>query len=169
MPRFDPAGTALSGRHSSIMGSSEDCGAGGLTNRLPLPLLLDASILLPIQLDVKAGWPHRLDTELCHGGQARGCGARLLWLSPQLSGGAQNSLTCLSHVFKSASALAFYYNHGIHKVLTFAAATFAYRADPRVTGQTTRRASSRTSSGACWGRRKRCRMCLVRVLSCLGM
>ena len=61
-----------------MMGSPKDFGAGEVTDCLPLPLLLDASILLPIQLDVKAGWPHRLDTELCHGGQARGCGARLL-------------------------------------------------------------------------------------------
>ena len=124
-------------------------------------------------LTPSANVPGRLmpqkDTGLCLGGQARGCGARLLRLSPQLSGGAQNSLTCLSHVFRSANALALCYNHGVHKVLPFAAAMFAYRADPRVTGQTTRRASSRTSSGACWGRRKRCRMCLVRVLSCLGM
>jgi hypothetical protein len=64
----------------------------------------------PFQLDVKDGWLHRLDTELCHGGQARGCGARLLWLSLPLSGGAQNRLTGLLRVFRSALASAFCYS-----------------------------------------------------------
>ena len=45
LPRFDPAGTALGGRHNSAMVSPEHCGAGGLTNCLRLPLLLDGPIL----------------------------------------------------------------------------------------------------------------------------
>ena len=39
-----------------------------------------------------------------------GCGARLLWLSLQLSVGAQNSLACLLHVFRSAFASVFCYS-----------------------------------------------------------
>jgi hypothetical protein len=40
----------------------------------------------------KAGWCLRLDTGLFHGGQTRDCGAQLLWLSLQLSGGGTNSV-----------------------------------------------------------------------------
>ena len=43
--RFDPAAAAPMGRHSSIMVSPEDCGAGGLTKCLPLSLLLDGPVL----------------------------------------------------------------------------------------------------------------------------
>ena len=87
-----------------------------------------------------------------------GCGARLLWLSLQLSGGAQNSLICLLHVFRSALASAFCYHMVSKPALLLSATNVAHKTNPRDTGRTTRRASSRTSSGACWGRQKRCHM-----------
>jgi hypothetical protein len=76
LPRFDPAGTALSGRHSSFMGSPEDCGAGGLTSCLPLPLSLDGLILLPVQLVSRpagpTGWTRGYATAARLGAEARG-------------------------------------------------------------------------------------------------
>jgi hypothetical protein len=61
LPRFDPAGTALGGRHSNVMVSPEDCGAGGLTNCLPLPLSIDAVSSYPsISMIEAAGATGRL-------------------------------------------------------------------------------------------------------------